>query len=126
MKVFTWGKDGGPESTVSGFWFIEIKSLFSIVLLKFEGESRAAFHNHAFNSYSIILKGKLYEKMLNENVFSHRPFKLITTLRSTFHKVDSFDTTWVLSFRGPWAKRWNEWNPVTEEYITLENGRKEV
>ena len=34
MKFLTVCKDGGPESTVTA---IEIKSLFSIMFLKFEG-----------------------------------------------------------------------------------------
>lgn len=40
MKLFKKMKDGGKESTVTGYWLIECKSLFSIVLLKFEGDSR--------------------------------------------------------------------------------------
>ena len=50
-------KDGGPESTVTGYWLIEYKPLFSIVLLKFEGKSRDAFHTHAFNSLSWLISG---------------------------------------------------------------------
>jgi len=54
-------KDGGPDSTVTGYWLIESKKWFSIVLLKFEGKSREAFHTHAFNAISWLLKGKLIE-----------------------------------------------------------------
>lgn len=50
MKILSWEKDGGPDSKVHGFYLIEIKSLFSIVFLKFEGKSREAFHDHAFNA----------------------------------------------------------------------------
>lgn len=44
MNIFYKSKDGGQESTVIGYWLIECKQLFSIVLLKFEGPSRKAFH----------------------------------------------------------------------------------
>ena len=49
MKLFKYMKDGGPESTVWGYFLIEIKSLFTIVLLHFKNGSREAYHNHAFN-----------------------------------------------------------------------------
>ena len=52
MKVLYKGKDGGNLSTVTGYWLIECKNLFSIVLLKFEGESREAYHTHAFGAIS--------------------------------------------------------------------------
>ena len=55
MKLCYVGKDGGPESTVWGFWLIEIKKLFSVALLCFENGSREAFHTHAFNSVSWVL-----------------------------------------------------------------------
>ena len=42
MRLFFYGKDGGQYSTVWGYWLIEIKSLFSVVLLRFEGDSREA------------------------------------------------------------------------------------
>mgnify|MGYP001575993171 CR=1 FL=1 len=58
MKLFYYGKDGGPESHVWGFWLIEAKSLFSIVLLRFENGTREAYHSHAFNSLSWVLRGR--------------------------------------------------------------------
>lgn len=126
MKLFSKGKDGGPESTVTGYWLIEAKKLFSVVLLKFEGASREAYHNHAFNSVSWLLRGKLYEWLTDGDVNIHYPFWVpILTKRSTFHKVDSVDcTSWVLSFRGPWAETWNELRP--EGPVTLTNGRVEI
>ena len=131
MKFLSYGKDGGPESTVSGFWLIELKNWFSIVLLKFEDGSRDAFHSHAFHSVSWLLSGKLeevtpeiaYHDDYNVNDYwpSLRP---IITNRDTVHKVVSVNTSWVLSFRGPWADTWHEW--LQGKKITLTNGRKEV
>lgn len=127
MKILKYGKDGGPDSCVWGFWFIEIKSLFSIALLVFEDGSREAFHSHAFNSISWVLKGKLFEEFLNEGWGGrhHWPsFKPIVTKRTDFHKVTSVGRTWVLTFRGPWAKEWKEFLPATSQLVTLESGRK--
>ena len=126
MKLFSYGKDGGPESTVSGFWLVEIKSLFSIVLLKFENGSREAYHEHAFNAVSWLLSGALVET-LNGRYTTKRyfpSFKPIVTKRDTFHKVASFRNSWVLSFRGPWKPTWKE--EVNGKTITLTHGRKEV
>lgn len=136
MKFFSYGKDGGPESTVSGFWFVEIKSLFSIVLLKFEDGSRDAYHEHAFDAVSWLLSGKLVERHLEgttewfwndgHGVIHVPSCKPILTKRSTFHKVISLGTTWVLSFRGPWNATWSEYLVQEDRVRTLTNGRKEV
>lgn len=142
MKFFAWRKDGGPESTVSGLFFIEIKNLFSVALLKFEDGSRDAFHGHAFNSVSWVLRGKLYEHMGPNPAYMacyfnprseegewqiYRPsFRPVKTRRDTFHKVVSKGTTWVLTFRGPWSDTWVEYDPKTFKYTTLTHGREEV
>jgi len=125
MKLFCKNKDGGPESNVTGYWLIEIKSLFSIALLKFEHGTRDAFHNHAFNCVSWVLKGFLVEFHLDGHIQSYHPSIIpVITKRETFHKVFSHGTTWVLTFRGPWSKTWKE--NVHGEEITLTNGRKIV
>lgn len=129
MKFFTYMKDGGAESKVSGFFLVEIKSLFSIVLLKFSDGSRDAYHSHAFNALSWVLSGKLAEYEL-KGVVSTTMYKPslnpIWTPRSMFHKVMSVGDTWVLSFRGPWAKTWREFLPSTNTFRTLAHGRQVV
>ena len=124
MKIFKKMKDGGPESTVTGYWLIEIKWLISIVLLKFEGKSREAFHNHAFNCYNWLLKGKLTEHLMSGKIREYKPsiFGFVIT-KDDFHKVDSDETSWLISIRGPWSKRWKEYHPNTNTLHTLTNGR---
>jgi len=127
MKILHFGKDGGSESTVWGFWLIEIKSLFSVALLVFEDGSRDAYHSHAFDCISWVLRGELMEEMLMSRARrrycpSLRP---IITRRSTFHKVVSRGRTWVLTFRGPWAPTWFEWIP-RRGMVELTHGRQEV
>ena len=124
MKLFFKGKDGGPESTVTGYWLIESKSILSICLLKFEGPSRAAYHTHAFNCISVIIKGNLIENMLDGNVNNYLPYKPFITRRSDFHKVDSIGTTWLLTIRGPWVNQWSEWIPKLKQYLVITHGRK--
>ncbi len=123
--LFKYRKDGGKLSTVWGYWLCEFKGLFSIAVLCFEDGSREAYHSHAFNSCSWVLKGQLEEQHLNEGVNIHTPsFKPVMTYRDTFHKVYSKGRTWVVTFRGPWSKEWKEYLPESDEYVTLTNGRK--
>lgn len=121
------GKDGGPESRVWGYWLIELKKWFSIVLLRFEDGGREAYHSHAFNCFSWVLSGHLTEMHKDGGVQCHRPsWRPFGTYRDTFHKVVSVGDTWVLSFRGPWAKTWKEFLPCDGKEVTLTHGRKEV
>ena len=128
MKIFRKGKDGGSESRVWGYWLIEIKSLFSVALLRFEDGSREAYHTHAFNSISWVLRGGLFEHFLDKPdawpTVHKAGFKPIITRRDDFHKVSSVGRTWVLTFRGPWNRQWKEYLPQENRYVTLENGRK--
>jgi hypothetical protein len=130
MKFFKKMKDGGAESTVTGYWLIEIKCLFSIVLLKFEGRSREAFHTHAFNCWNWLIKGVLKETKIDGkiNYYSSKgSTKFFKIGRDDFHKVDSLmGTSWLLSFRGPWSDTWEEYLPHNERFRILTHGRKEV
>jgi hypothetical protein len=121
-------KDGGPESRVWGFFFVELKSLFSVVLLVFKGWTREVYHTHAFNSVSWVLWGKLTEYRLTNNgydaVTEYRPsLRPIVTTRDNFHMVDPTGTAVVISFRGPWLLSWSEFDPATRILSTLMHGR---
>jgi hypothetical protein len=118
--LFSKGKDGGPESKVQGYWLIQIKSLFAIALLRFDEGSRDAYHSHAFNSVSWVLRGKLDEHLTHpDTVKEYVPsFKPIHTYRNTFHKVyGRAKHTWVFTLRGPWVDTWIEHTP--DKGVTL-------
>lgn len=140
MKIFSWGKDGGEESTVWGFWLVEIKRWFSVAVLCFENGSREAYHEHAFNCVSWVLSGSLKEETLEgpqSQYLGERKTRGVTrwlspswrpfiTRRATFHKVTSEGRSWVLTFRGPWVDRWREYLPLEGRFATLTHGRAEV
>jgi hypothetical protein len=131
MKWFFKSKDGGPESNVTGYWLFECKSVFSIVLLRFDKGSREKYHNHAFHAVSWILSGSLKEKVLHKyhaHIEKLYPSILpIFTSRNRLHKVFGVaEKTWVLSFRGPWTTYWKEYSTETGKFTTLTNGRKIV
>lgn len=127
VKFLRKAKDGGPKSTVTGYWLVEFKRLFSLALLKFEDGSRDEFHSHAFNSLNWVLRGRVREEMIDGTVneFTPSPWP-IATMRDTFHRVVSDGTTWVLTVRGPWAEHWLEYNPITRVQTVLAYGRKVV
>jgi len=127
MKLFSYAKDGGNNSNVDGFWLIEIKSLFSIVILKFNRGSREAFHSHAFNALTWWLKGRVTEHHLTEKSKEWHPsFLPKFTPRNCFHKVFANEDTYAISFRGPWQDKWQEYHPKEKKFITLTHGRKVV
>lgn len=129
MKLFYKGKDGGPESKVTGYWLIESKKFFSIALLRFEKGSREAYHTHAFNALSWVLWGQISEMTLPNHKAYWYPASLIPiwTPRNRFHRVwGDCNVTWALTFRGPWMNKWEEWLPKEDKNITLTYGRQEV
>jgi hypothetical protein len=125
MKIFKFMRDGGPESRVTGFFLVEAKKLFSVALMHFADGSRDAYHNHAFNALSWVFKGNLVENMVEGKVNVYKPsLKPIYTSREHFHKVMSQGNTWVLTFRGPWRDKWNEFIPAKNTFLTLTHGRE--
>jgi hypothetical protein len=131
LKLFHKAKDGGVESKVTGYWLIESKRFFSIALLRFDGGTRDAYHNHAFNAISWVLDGCLKEESSPSEGHTFREYYYssivpIITLRDRMHRVTGIaNKTWVLTFRGPWDDTWKEQFPNGKE-ITLTHGRKEV
>jgi len=124
MKILSKGTDGGDKSNVVGYWLVEIKPLFSIVLLRFGKGSRECYHNHAFHALTWFLKGEVDEHHTDGRIINWKPsLKPKITKKDCFHKVYALETTWAISFRGPWDKTWKEYNPTTEKETTLTNGR---
>jgi len=132
MKFLTFGKDGGADSPVDGLFLIEIKSLFSIVLLKFNKGSREVYHSHAFNAISWFLKGNITEHCLNMSTGEQTKktwrglSKLKYTPRNHLHLVEAHENTYCITFRGAWAKTWFEYSEKENKLITLTHGRKEI
>lgn len=126
MRLLQKTKDGGKDSTVDAYFLIEIKSLFSIALLRFNEGSRNNYHSHAFNALTWFLAGEMNEKFLTgESIKYKRSLLPKVTKRSVLHKVVAKRESWALTIRGPWDKYWKEVTPENKE-ITLTHGRKEV
>jgi hypothetical protein len=122
MKFFSKSKDGGPESHVDAFFIVEIKSLFSIVLLRFNQGTREAFHSHAFNAWTYWIHGMVLEEFPDGKGRPWWKGDWKYTPRRLMHKVRAVTTSYALSFRGPWVDRWQE--NVDGKLVTLTHGRK--
>jgi quercetin dioxygenase-like cupin family protein len=124
MRFFSKAPDGGRGSGVTGYFLVEIKPLFSIVLLHFAKGTREAFHEHAFNALTIWLKGKVREHHLSGETKDFRVGQIKFTGRACFHKIEALTSTWALSFRGPWRDTWREFR--NNRFVKLTHGRREV
>lgn len=133
--MIKWGvKDGGPESPVT-FYGIEIKSLFSIGILKFKKGHRENFHNHAFHALTWMASGVMVEeRLLGVGKFGHSVKKTPyhhsiipkLTKRDNMHRVKAFKDSICFTIRGPWGNIWEEFDPTTGRYIIFSSGRKVV
>lgn len=130
MRILSWSKDGGPDSPVDGFFLIEIKSAFSIVLLRFNEGGREAFHSHAFHALTWFIRGDLVEETLNTEYnytnyyFYRRSLIPKLTTRSKNHRVRAYCNSWALSIRGPWSSTWTE--DTDTHHTVLTHGRNIV
>lgn len=124
MRFLSVAPDGGKDSGVTGFYIVEIKPLFSLVLLHFRKGTNETLHSHAFNALTLWLKGTVKEHLLDGS--SHMWFagQVKYTSRDCFHNVEAMRDTWAISLRGPWAKTWRIFR--NGKFATLAWGRKVV
>jgi len=128
--------DGGPQSNVDAFFLIEVKSLFTVALLRFNAvEAPERFHTHAFNALTWWLWGSAYEESNPVqrgcgHIIDHREYGRSilpkVTPRDLMHRVVPRTTSWALTIRGPWRKRWKELRGPELREVTLTHGRTEI
>ena len=125
MKILKWSKDGGPESPVDAFFIVEIKSLFSVALLRFNKGGREAYHTHAFNAWTWFISGDLVEQDINgEFHIYERSIVPKITRRTKNHRVVANEPSWCFTIRGPWSDTWTE--DTETHHTVLTHGRRIV
>jgi len=125
MRFLQKTKDGGKDSTVDAYFLIEIKSLFSIALLKFNKGGREAYHTHAFDAWTWFLSGSLLEKFHKRGTKPYqRSWLPKVTPKRTNHRVVANRTSWALTIRGPWDYTWTE--DLGDKHTVFTHGRKEL
>lgn len=109
MRFLQKCKDGGPNSPVDAYFLIELKSLFSVALLKFSKGGREAYHTHAFNAFTWFLYGDLIEESFDGTSKKYTiGLKPKYTPKEKNHRVYANKTSWCFTVRGPWCKTWTE------------------
>lgn len=127
MKIFSKSKDGGPNSPVDGYFLIEIKSLFSIAVLKFNKGAREEFHTHAFDAYTWFITGDLKEEDVDGDMLIYQKnLKPKFTPRDKNHRVIAQEDSYCFTIRGPWSRYWAEVDKKTNTQTVFTWGRKIV
>jgi len=130
MRFLEKVKDGGKDSPVDAYVLLEIKCLFSIMVLKFNKGSRVAFHTHAFNALTWFIKGNMYEHKITrlgepKTQYTRSVLPKVTT-KDNLHKVVAVEDSWCFTLRGKWQDTWEEYCPESKEHTTLTHGRKVI
>tara|TARA_R110000850_G_scaffold46581_2_gene117297 strand:- start:5 stop:406 length:402 start_codon:yes stop_codon:yes gene_type:complete len=125
MLFLTKRKDGGSDSPVDAYFLIEIKSLFSVAILKFNKGGREAFHTHAFNAYTWFLKGDLEEEDVLGSKYQYKRSLLpkYTTIEKN-HRVLAKEDSYCLTVRGSWVNIWTEYRKDDNTSTLFTLGRK--
>lgn len=126
MRLLEWAADGGKDSGVRAFVIVEIKCLFSIMVLFFPQGTREKFHSHAFNAVTWWLRGYVWEERLFTSVrrysASWRP--KFTSYDNAHRVCGGVDGAVALTFRGQWRDTWYEYDTVKRFRYTLTHGRQ--
>tara|TARA_R110000851_G_scaffold72986_1_gene161256 strand:+ start:1308 stop:1685 length:378 start_codon:yes stop_codon:yes gene_type:complete len=125
MRKLEKTKDGGPKSHVDSYFLFEVKSLFSVALLRFDLGGRGVYHTHAFNAFTWFLWGDLTEEDIDGTVHHYsRSFLPKVTRRDKNHRVKANKVSWCFTVRGKWHDTWEEVDEGVKTVLT--HGRVKV
>jgi hypothetical protein len=101
------------QQNVTEWTLLEYKKFFSIKLFHFHktNGSQDRFHTHAFNAYSILLKGNYIEEVIKDNqiIPLNRNRKIILFIpKDNYHRITKSKGCWTLLFTGSWGKTFKE------------------
>ena len=111
MQIFQLVKISLGEGYLHRLAIIEIKSLFSIYVHKFNTIAQDRFHTHAFNGLAFVIKGG-YDEEYKDSTGIH-----LKTIKPGFRYIPreynhrllkSKPNTISILFAGPWGKYWTE------------------
>ena len=127
MLFFNKRKDGGSKSNVDGYFLIELKSLFSVAVLKFNEGAREEFHSHAFDALTWFVKGDLTEEDVDGSLYTYRKsFIPKLTPKNKVHRVIANKDSWCFTLRGKWVEKWFEITSDKKIKVNFTHGRKVV
>lgn len=110
-KLFHIDETSLGVGNIKRFTIIEVKYLFGIIVNVFNTEIQDRFHSHAFNCFSLMLKGHYYEDVIDGNdIVTKKIEKSRFIPRNYIHKITkSTKNAMSVTFEGPWESIWNEY-----------------
>lgn len=111
-KVFHFDKTSLGVGNIKRFTVIEIKYLGGIIVNIFNTENQDRFHSHAFNAFSLMVKGHYYEDVIvdGKKIVTKKIEKSRFIPRNYIHKITKSSKNAVsVTFEGPWESTWNEY-----------------
>lgn len=119
MKIVCMKKkkiDLGDQS-VTELTILEYKKLFSIKLFKFHKSNgkQDRFHTHAFNAFSLLIKGDYTEEVIEGNkIFKldRSRSRLLYIPRDSYHRITKSDGCYTMLVTGPWGGEFRELREV--------------
>lgn len=121
-KVIDLGDQSVYELTI-----LEYKKWFSFKFFNFRktAGSQDRFHTHAFDAYSLLLKGNYTEEVIKNNKIiklDRNRNRFLFIPKDNYHRITKSTGCWTLLFTGPWGSEFKELretaqNNMYREYI---------
>ncbi len=110
-KLFHWDNTSIGVGNIKRFTLIEIKNLGGVIFNIFNTVDQDRFHSHAFNAFSIMIKGYYYEDVIeNNSIVTKRIEKSRFIPRNYIHKITKSSPNAIsVTIEGPWESSWNEY-----------------
>lgn len=110
-KLLHWDNTSLGVGNIKRFTIFEVKYLCGIVVNIFNTDNQDRFHSHAFNAFSLMLKGYYFEEIIIDNKVQIKKIEKSRFIPKNYiHKITkSSPNTMSITFEGPWGGSWNEY-----------------
>lgn len=110
-KLFHYDSISLGVGNIQRLTVVECKYIGGIIINYFNTIDQDRFHSHAFNSFSLMVKGSYIEEVIEDNKVIT---KTITESRfipkNYIHKIKASEPDTVsITFEGPWGSSWDEY-----------------
>jgi len=110
-KILHTDKTSLGVGNIKRFTIIEIKYFFGIIVNIFNTTDQDRFHSHAFNAFSLMVRGHYFEDVIDNNeVITKKIERSRFIPRNYIHKITKSSPGAIsVTFEGPWQAIWNEY-----------------
>lgn len=110
-KILHTDKTSLGVGNIKRFTIIEIKYICGIIVNIFNTTNQDRFHSHAFNAFSLMVRGYYFEDVIiDNNVVTRKIERSRFIPRNYIHKITQSSLNAIsVTFEGPWQSVWNEY-----------------